>query len=87
MQGAELSYGSATELVDAMAGGAVSAVELANEAIGRIERYDTSLNAVCVPDFERALEAARAADAARAQGRFAELAERELGGFTPPPGY
>jgi amidase len=68
VQGAGRSYESATELVDAMAGGAVSAVELAEEAIARIERYDVSLNAVCVPDFERALEAARAADAARARG-------------------
>jgi amidase len=68
VQGSELSYGSAAELVDAMARGAVSAVELAEQAIGRIERYDASLNAVCVRDFERALEAARAADAARARG-------------------
>jgi amidase len=68
VQGAELAYRSAAELVDAMARGEVSAVELAEEAIARIERYDVSLNAVCVPDFERALEAARAADTARAQG-------------------
>lgn len=68
LRGNELAYGSATELVEAMAGGAVSAVELAEEAIARIGRYDASLNAVCVPDFERALEAARAADAARARG-------------------
>jgi amidase len=68
VQEAELAYRSVTELVDAMAAGAVSAVELAEEAIARIERYDNSLNAVCVPDFERALEAARAADAARASG-------------------
>jgi amidase len=64
----ERSYLSATELVEAMAGGEVSAVELAEEAIERIERYDPTLNAVCVPDFERALDAARAADAARARG-------------------
>ena len=46
----------------------VSAVELAQDAIGRIERHDPKINAVCVRDFERALAAARAADAARARG-------------------
>jgi amidase len=46
----------------------VSAVELAQDAIGRIERHDTKINAVCVRDFGRALEAARAADAALARG-------------------
>ncbi|TWF81536.1 amidase [Pseudonocardia hierapolitana] len=64
----EQPYRSATELVDAMAGGEVSAVELAEEAIARIERYDATLNAVCVRDFDRAIDAARAADAARARG-------------------
>jgi amidase len=68
VQEAEPAYRSATELVDAMAGGEVSAVELAEDAIARIERFDPTLNAVCVPDFGPALEAARAADAARARG-------------------
>jgi amidase len=68
VQDVERSYRSATELVEAMAGGEVSAVELAEEAIARIERHDPTLNAVCVPDFERALDSARAADAARAAG-------------------
>jgi amidase len=68
VQEAEPAYRNATELVDAMAGGEVSAVELAEDAIARIERFDPTLNAVCVPDFERALDAARAADAARARG-------------------
>ena len=52
----------------ALAANKVSAVELAQDAIGRIERHDARINAVCVRDFERALEAARAADAARARG-------------------
>ena len=64
----ELGYRSATELVDLLDAGAVSAVELAEAAIAQIERYDGELNAVCVRDFDRALEAARAADAARARG-------------------
>jgi amidase len=66
--GSELAYRSATELVGLLAERAVSAVELAEEAIARIERYDPTVNAVCVRDFDRALEAARAADAARAGG-------------------
>jgi amidase len=64
----ELVYRSATELVEQLDAGAVSAVELAEAAIARIERFDGSVNAVCVRDFDRALEAARAADAARARG-------------------
>jgi amidase len=70
---AELGYRTATELVDLLTQGAVSAVELTEAAIARIERHDGSLNAVCVPDFERALEAARAADAARARGEIRPL--------------
>jgi amidase len=68
VQAADPAYRSATELVDAMAAGQVSAVELAEAAIARIERHDGTVNAVCVRDFERALGAARAADAARARG-------------------
>jgi amidase len=62
------SFASATELSDALARKEVSAVELAEHAIARIERHDAKINAVCVRDFERALEAARAADAARVRG-------------------
>jgi len=62
------SFGTAGELAAALEARKVSAVELAQDAIGRIERHDTKINAVCVRDFERALEAARAADAARARG-------------------
>src|ERR1700757_2750888 len=51
----------------------VSAVELAKDAIGRIERHDGKINAVCVRDFERATEAARAADAALARGESKPL--------------
>jgi amidase len=69
----ELAYGSVTELVEAMAGGHVSAVELAEAAIDRIERYDETINAVCVRDFDRALEAARGADQARARGEVRQL--------------
>ncbi|GAA5117294.1 amidase [Pseudonocardia adelaidensis] len=73
VQGAGPAFRSAVELVEAMEAGAVSAVELAEQAIARIERHDGTLNAVCVPDFERALEAARAADAARTRGEARPL--------------
>jgi amidase len=62
------SFKTATELSAALAAKKVSAVELAQDAIARIERHDSKINAVCVRDFARGLDAARAADAARARG-------------------
>ncbi len=59
---------SATDLVAALAARRVSALELAEEAIGRIEARDKAINAVVVRDFDRARETARAADAALARG-------------------
>lgn len=59
---------SATELVAELRAGRTTAVELTEAAIARIERLDPVLNAVPVRDFDRALTAARAADAARARG-------------------
>ena len=49
------SFKTATELSAALAAKKVSAVELAEDAIGRIERHDTKINAICVRDFDRAL--------------------------------
>ena len=68
MAKSQWSFSTATELGTALRKREVSAVELAQDAIGRIERHDTKINAVCVRDFDRALETARAADAARASG-------------------
>ncbi|MCX4091735.1 amidase [Nocardia sp. alder85J] len=59
---------SAEELSAALRAGAVTSVELTEEAITRIERYDEVINAICVPDFDRARDAARRADRARAGG-------------------
>src|SRR5512146_177008 len=59
---------TASELVADLAARKVSALELADAAIGRIEARDKAINAVVVRDFDRALEAARAADAALARG-------------------
>ena len=59
---------SAGEIVKALAARKVSAAELADAAIGRIETRDKALNAVVVRDFDRARQAAKAADAALAKG-------------------
>ena len=67
------SFKSATELTAALAAKKVSAVELAQDAIGRIERHDGKINAICVRDFARGLDAARAADAALARGETRPL--------------
>ncbi len=73
MAKSQWSFKSATELSAALAAKKVSAVELAQDAIGRIERHDGKINAICVRDFERGLDAARAADAARARGETRPL--------------
>jgi amidase len=67
------SFKTAAELSAALKAREVSAVELAQDAIGRIERHDNQINAICVRDFERALNAAREADAALARGETRPL--------------
>jgi amidase len=62
------SFKTAVETSAALAAKQVSAVELAQDAIGRIERHDVKINAICVRDFDRALAAARASNAALAHG-------------------
>jgi amidase len=62
------SFKTAVELNAALQARQVSAVELTRDAIGRIERHDGKINAICVRDFDRALKAAHAADAALARG-------------------
>ena len=73
MAKSQWSFRTATELSAALATKKVSAVELAQDVIGRIERHDGKINAVCVRDFERGLAAARAADAALARGETRPL--------------
>lgn len=55
-------------LVAALADGQVGALELTEAAIARIEDRDRAINAVVVRDFDRARQAAKAADAALARG-------------------
>jgi amidase len=69
----EWSFKTATEISAALAAKKVSAVELAQDAIGRIERHDGRINAICVRDFERGLDAARSADASLARGETRPL--------------
>jgi amidase len=70
-----LDYASATvaELRAALDRREVSARELADTAIGRIEAKDGAINAIVVRDFERARRAADAADRALAAGERAPL--------------
>ncbi|VTU28974.1 Glutamyl-tRNA(Gln) amidotransferase subunit A [Variovorax sp. SRS16] len=63
-----MNHPTARDLVAALQGRQVSAVELLDRSIERIERFDGQVNAVVVRDFERARGAAAAADAALARG-------------------
>ena len=62
------SYLTAGELVADLAARRVSAVELLDQAIARIEALDKSINAVVVRDFDRARRSAIAADQALTRG-------------------
>lgn len=66
-------HATATELQASLAKREVSSVELTQAAIARIELHDPVLNAICVRDFERAMAAAREADAGRARGEMKPL--------------
>src|SRR4051812_30375539 len=64
----EWNFQAAEDLAAALRAGEVTSVELTDEAIARTERDDKEINAVCVPDFDRARAAAHRADQARARG-------------------
>ena len=70
-----LDYATSTagSLAKALAARQVSAAELCDEAIRAIEAKDGPINAVVVRDFDRARQAAKAADAALARGETAPL--------------
>lgn len=63
-----MPYRDATALAGDLAKRAVSSRELLEQSIARIQSLDGRLNAVVVRDFERARNAATAADAALARG-------------------
>jgi amidase len=61
-------FRSIAELTKALQSQRISAYELLEQVIARIETIDQRLNAIVVHDFDRAREAARAADAAITRG-------------------
>ncbi len=66
-------FSSATEMVRALKSKHVSAVELLELHIRRIEQHNPPINAIVVKDYERARAAAAAADAALARGDDGKL--------------
>ncbi len=64
------AYQSATQLAQAIARREVSAVELLEYYLGRVDQFNERINAVVVDDRDRAREAAVAADSALARGAF-----------------
>jgi len=64
----EWDFASAGTLTAALYSGRLSASELLEHTIRRIEALDTSINAVVARDFDLARTAAKAADAAIARG-------------------
>lgn len=64
----DIAFRPAHELVQALASGKLSSLELTDHFIARIERLDGPVNAVVVRDFDRARARARQADEARARG-------------------
>ena len=68
MAASQWTFATAVDTAKALADREISSVELTQLAIDRIARHDDKINAICVRDFERALEAAHAADASLARG-------------------
>jgi len=67
------TFATATEMLAALRGRRVSAVELLDLHRRWIERHNPELNAIVEPDFERARRDAESADARRARGEDAPL--------------
>ncbi|HEY9239387.1 MAG TPA: amidase family protein, partial [Burkholderiaceae bacterium] len=63
-----LTFASAREQAEALAAGRVTAAELLEHVLARIDRFDRDINAVVVRNDEAARAAAREADAALARG-------------------
>ncbi len=67
------TFYSASEIVANLARREVSSLELVDEAIARIERFDGQINAVVVRDFDRARATAKQADQRLGRGERAPL--------------
>ncbi len=61
---ADIAFSSASALAAKLRAGRISALELLDHYIARVEKHDAALNAVVVRDFERARKRAKAADRA-----------------------
>ncbi|GAA2233520.1 hypothetical protein GCM10010232_20270 [Streptomyces amakusaensis] len=61
----EWDFQTAEILLAALRAGEVTSAELTEGAISRMERYAGAVNAICVPDFDRARAAARCRPGAR----------------------
>lgn len=61
-------YRSALEMADALAAGEVTSLELVNECLERIEKYDDKVNAFITVDAEGARKTAQEVDRLRAEG-------------------
>jgi amidase len=68
MSTSEIHFASAVELARRLQSGEISAVEVVRAHLERIEALNPTLNAIVTLVPERALDAARAADARRARG-------------------
>ena len=66
-------FATARDMLRALGRRRISAVELLDVHLARIERHDATLNAVVTRDFERARVQAKAADAARKRGKRGAL--------------
>src|ERR1043166_3806805 len=66
-------FATATEMLAALRTKQISAVELLELHLRRIARHDPALNAIVEPDFDRARDDAKAADARRQNGGDAPL--------------
>lgn len=64
----EVAFRSASELAELIRAGELSAREVLERYVDRIDAYDPDINAVVVRDFERAARTAEAADAATVRG-------------------
>ena len=65
----DIAFSSATALAAKLRAGKLSALELLDHYIARVEKHDGALNAVVVRDFERARARAKAADRALKKGK------------------
>ena len=65
---ADIAFSPAAALAAKLRSGKISALELLDHYIARVEKHDPALNAVVVRDFERARKRAKAADRALKKG-------------------